>query len=194
MGLFSTICLSSIYLSQKKAQDNMYTPTRFASPPLCVTPTTSTSSFPFSSFSSPPSPPQHLPGGISSWRRRRPPASRGVWCLKVYDIISGPDRWQGSGVSPAAGGENFWAFFFPSKHTICVCIYIYIYITYMHDACFSSKTHALAAKPSLSPLTEALSLSLDGKVCVCVCVRLCVCLYMRWGGRQCQCRVRSKLS
>ena len=32
--------------------------------------------------------------------------SEGVWCLKVYDIISGPDRWQGSGVSPAAGGEN----------------------------------------------------------------------------------------
>ena len=22
--------------------------------------------------------------------------SEGVWCLKVYDIISGPDRWQGS--------------------------------------------------------------------------------------------------
>jgi len=52
----------------------------------------------------------------------------GVWCLKVYDIISGPDRWQGSGVSPAAGGEKFWAFFSPSKHTICVCIYIYIYL------------------------------------------------------------------
>ena len=46
--------------------------------------------------------------------------SEGVWCLKVYDIISGPDRWQGSGVSPAAGGENFWAFFSPSKHTIYV--------------------------------------------------------------------------
>ena len=55
-----------------------------------------------------------------SWRRRRPPASPGVWCLKVYDIISGPDRWQGSGVSPAAGGENFWAFFSPSKQ-LCVC-------------------------------------------------------------------------
>ena len=51
------------------------------------------------------------------WRRRRPPAappgkprclvSEGVWCLKVYDIISGPDRWQGSGVSPATGGESF---------------------------------------------------------------------------------------
>ena len=23
--------------------------------------------------------------------------SEGIWCLKVYDIISGPDRWQGSG-------------------------------------------------------------------------------------------------
>ena len=45
----------------------------------------------------------------------------------MYDIISGPDRCQGSGVSPAAGGENFWAFFSPSKHTIYVCIYIYIY-------------------------------------------------------------------
>ena len=54
--------------------------------------------------------------------------SEGVWCLKVYDIISGPDRWQGSGVSPAAGGQNFWAFFSPSKHTICVCINIYIYV------------------------------------------------------------------
>ena len=57
--------------------------------------------------------------------------SEGVWCLKVYDIISGPDRWQGSGFSPAAGGENFWAFFSPSKHTICVCIYTYIHI-YTH--------------------------------------------------------------
>ena len=45
--------------------------------------------------------------------------SEGVWCLKVYDIISGPDRWQGSGFSPAAGGENFWAFFSP-----CICTYI----------------------------------------------------------------------
>ena len=25
--------------------------------------------------------------------------SEGVECLKVFDIISGPDRWQGSGVS-----------------------------------------------------------------------------------------------
>ena len=32
--------------------------------------------------------------------------SEGVECLKVFDIISGPDRWQGSGVSPAAGGEK----------------------------------------------------------------------------------------
>jgi hypothetical protein len=49
--------------------------------------------------------------------------SEGVWCLKVYDIISGPDRWQGCGVSPAAGGEKIWAFFSPSKHIICVCIH-----------------------------------------------------------------------
>ena len=39
--------------------------------------------------------------------------SEGV-CLKVYDIISGPDRWQGSGVSPGAGGKKNWAFFSPS--------------------------------------------------------------------------------
>ena len=47
----------------------------------------------------------------------RPPTSAGVWCLnveclKVFDIISGPDRWQGSGVSPSAGGKNVWPFFF----------------------------------------------------------------------------------
>ena len=59
--------------------------------------------------------------------------SEGVWCLKVYDIISGPDRWQGSGVSPAAGGKFFWAFFSPSKHAICVCIYIYIYMYILHS-------------------------------------------------------------
>ena len=29
--------------------------------------------------------------------KRRCMVSEGVWCLKVYDIISGPDRWQGSG-------------------------------------------------------------------------------------------------
>ena len=52
--------------------------------------------------------------------------SEGVWCLKVYDIISGPDRWQGSGVPrPAEAG-----FFL---HYICICMYIYIYIyMYVH--------------------------------------------------------------
>jgi len=37
--------------------------------------------------------------------------SEGVECLKVFDIISGPDRWQRSGVPPAAGGKKNWAFF-----------------------------------------------------------------------------------
>ena len=66
--------------------------------------------------------------------------SEGVWCVKVYDIISRPDRWQGSGVSPAAGGENFWAFLFPSKHTfspqniLYVCMHMHIHMhTHMHD-------------------------------------------------------------
>ena len=77
----------------------------------------------------------------------------GVWCLKVYDIISGPDRWHGSGVSPAAGGENFWAFFSPSKHTICVCIYRYT----------ESRAHAHIHTPShaLSLFSLSLSLSLS---------------------------------
>jgi hypothetical protein len=56
---------------------------------------------------------------------------RVVWCLKVYDIISGPDRWQGSGFPRPAEAKKIWVFFSPSKHTICVCIYIYIY-TYVH--------------------------------------------------------------
>jgi hypothetical protein len=34
-----------------------------------------------------------------------------VECLKVFDIISGPDRWQGSGVSP----NFFWAFYIAWK-------------------------------------------------------------------------------
>ena len=38
--------------------------------------------------------------------------SEGVSCLKVFDMISGPDRWQGSGVSPAAGGRIFFSLFF----------------------------------------------------------------------------------
>ena len=55
--------------------------------------------------------------------KRRCLVSEGVWCLKVFDIIPGPDRWQGSGVSPAAGGKKNWAFFSPSKHTyMCVCV------------------------------------------------------------------------
>jgi hypothetical protein len=54
-----------------------------------------------------------------SWRRRRPPASPGVWCLKVYDIISGPDRWQGSGVSPAAGGSPLSPL---TERCVCVCV------------------------------------------------------------------------
>ena len=46
--------------------------------------------------------------------------------------------WQGSGVSPAAGGENFWAFFFPSKHTfspqnmLYMRVYTYTHIIYTY--------------------------------------------------------------
>ena len=42
--------------------------------------------------------------------------------------------WQGSGVSPAAGGENFWAFFFPSKHTFSPQNMLYITLTSVHSA------------------------------------------------------------
>ena len=69
--------------------------------------------------------------------------SSGVWCLEVYDIISGPDRWQGSGVSPAAGGENFWAFFspqnilFPLKtYYVCVYTYTYMYVNSVRKICY----------------------------------------------------------
>jgi len=63
--------------------------------------------------------------------RQHSKGPRVVWCLKVYDIISGPDRWQGSGFPRPAEAKKIWVFFSPSKHTICVCIYIYIY-TYVH--------------------------------------------------------------
>ena len=69
------------------------------------------------------------------WRRRRPPASPGVWCLKVYGVlrcmISSLDLIDGRGPGfPGRGRRKNLGLFFPlktyfspSKHTICVCIY-----------------------------------------------------------------------
>ena len=48
--------------------------------------------------------------------------SEGVECLKVFDIISGPDRWQRSGVPPAAGGKKKLGLFSPLKTYIPVCV------------------------------------------------------------------------
>jgi hypothetical protein len=41
-----------------------------------------------------------------------PPGKPRCMVSEGDDIISGPDRWQGSGVSPAGGGEKFWALIF----------------------------------------------------------------------------------
>ena len=57
----------------------------------------------------------HGAGGAP--RQAQVMVSEGVWCLKVYDIISGPDRWQGSGVSPAAGGKIFLGLVLKAVHS-----------------------------------------------------------------------------
>jgi hypothetical protein len=66
--------------------------------------------------------------GGGACRRSHTQRRRGKTSRSVHGAGGGPRQaevmvsgscmvWQGSGVSPAAGGENFWAFFFPSKHT-----------------------------------------------------------------------------
>jgi len=91
------------------------------------------------------------------------PASPGVWCLKVHDIISGPDRWQGSGVSPAAGGKKIWAFFSPSKHTICVYIYIYTQTRAHAHIHTPSRTHTHTLFSLSLSRSRSLALSGDGR-------------------------------
>jgi hypothetical protein len=49
--------------------------------------------------------------GVCPWRRGRPHTSPGVECLKVFDIISGPDRGWGPGFPRPARRKNFLIFF-----------------------------------------------------------------------------------
>ena len=68
-----------------------------------------------------------------------PPGKPRCMVSEGDDIISGPDRWQGSGVSPAAGGKKIWAFFSPSKQ-LYVCVYTYTYICIYQDTKMVKRT------------------------------------------------------
>ena len=67
--------------------------------------------------------------------KRRCLVSQGVECLKVFDIISGPDRWQGSGVSPAGGGRIFLSLFVPLHIRVIVCACVRVCVCVLARRC-----------------------------------------------------------